>query len=119
MRQQGRAPEAQTPAAKQPERDPVERFKEAQREFIGVAGRFDLDPKAKARAGELREEMKTAALEITKDPARMREAEREESRPRSETSSVRPSGSADARRARVSTATKGLSGDEDQLLSLQ
>jgi hypothetical protein len=77
VRQQGRAPEAQTPAAKQPERDPVERFKEAQREFIGVAGRFDLDPKAKARAGELREEMKTAALEITKDPARMREAERE------------------------------------------
>ena len=77
VRQQGRAPEAQTPAAKQPERDPVERFKEAQREFIGVAGRFDLDPAAKARASELREEMKGAALEIAKDPARMRAAERE------------------------------------------
>ncbi len=28
---------AWTPAAKQPERDPIERFKETQREFIGVA----------------------------------------------------------------------------------
>ncbi len=74
MRQQGRAPEAQTPATKQ-DRDPIERFKEAQREFIGVAGRFDLDPAAKVRTGELREEMKGAALEIAKDPARLREAE--------------------------------------------
>lgn len=60
----------------QSERDPVERFKEAQREFIGVAGRFDLDPKAKARAAELREEMKRASQEITKDPVLMRQAER-------------------------------------------
>jgi hypothetical protein len=76
QRQQGRAPEAHTPAAKPPERDPVKRFKEAQREFIGVAGRFDLDPAAKVRADELREQMKGAALEIAKDPAHMREAER-------------------------------------------
>jgi hypothetical protein len=58
----------------QPERDPAEHFKEAQREFIGVAGRFDLDPKA--RAAELREEMKRVSQEITKAPALMRQAER-------------------------------------------
>ena len=33
-------------------------------------------PRPRSRAGELREEMKGAALEIAKDPARMREAER-------------------------------------------
>ena len=37
----------------------------------------DFDPKAKTRAGELREEMKRASQEIAKEPARMREAERE------------------------------------------
>jgi hypothetical protein len=42
-----------------------------------VVGRFDLDPAAKARAGELRAEMKQASLEIAKNPERMREAERE------------------------------------------
>jgi hypothetical protein len=76
VRQQGRAPEVQTPAATKQDRDPIERFKEAQREFIGVAGRFDLDPAAKARADDLREEMKSAAQEIAKHPDRMREAER-------------------------------------------
>lgn len=35
------------------------------------------DPKAKARASELRAKMKQASQEIAKDPARMREAERE------------------------------------------
>jgi Ti-type conjugative transfer relaxase TraA len=74
--ERAQTPDTRTPTMKQPERDPVERFKEAQREFIGVAGRFDLDPVAKARAAELREEMKRASQEITKDPARMREAER-------------------------------------------
>ncbi len=69
------APDTRTPAMRQPERDPVQRFKQARREFIGVAGRFDLDPAAKARAAELREEMKQAAQEIAKVPARMREAE--------------------------------------------
>ncbi len=43
---------------------------------IGVAGRFDLDPAAKARADDLREEMKSAAQEIAKHPDRMRGAER-------------------------------------------
>ena len=57
--------------------DPVARFKQAQKEFIQVAGLADFDPKAKARAGELREEMKRASQEIAKDPARMRAAERE------------------------------------------
>ena len=57
--------------------DPVARFKQAQKEFIQVAGVADFDPKAKARAGELREEMKRASQEIAKDPARMRAAERE------------------------------------------
>jgi hypothetical protein len=55
----------------------VARFKRAQKEFIQVAGMADFDPKAKARADELREEMKRASLEIVKDPARMRAAARE------------------------------------------
>jgi Ti-type conjugative transfer relaxase TraA len=57
--------------------DPVTRFKQAQKEFIQVAGLADFDPKAKARAAELREEMKRASQEIAEDPARMRDAERE------------------------------------------
>jgi Ti-type conjugative transfer relaxase TraA len=57
--------------------DPVARFKQAQKEFIQVAGLADFDPKAKARAAELRGEMKQASQEIAKDPARMRAAERE------------------------------------------
>jgi hypothetical protein len=55
----------------------VARFKRAQKEFIQVAGMADFDPKAKARAGELREEMKRASQEIARDPARMRAAEQE------------------------------------------
>ncbi len=46
-------------------------------EFIQVAGIADFDPKAKARAGELREEMKRISQEIARDPARMHTAERE------------------------------------------
>jgi hypothetical protein len=42
-----------------------------------VAGVADFVPKARARAGELREEMKQASQEIAKDPARMRAAESE------------------------------------------
>jgi hypothetical protein len=57
--------------------DPVARFKQAQKEFIQVAGVADFDPKAKARSAELREEMKRASQEIARDPARMRAAERE------------------------------------------
>ncbi len=57
--------------------DPVARFKRAQKEFIQVAGLADFDPRVRARAQELREEMKRASQEIAKDPARMRAAERE------------------------------------------
>jgi Ti-type conjugative transfer relaxase TraA len=57
--------------------DPVARFKQAQKEFIQVAGLADFDAKAKARSAELRDEMKRASQEIAKDPARMRAAERE------------------------------------------
>jgi hypothetical protein len=57
--------------------DPVVRFKQAQKEFIQVAGLADFDPQAKARSAELREEMKRASQEIARDTARMREAERE------------------------------------------
>ena len=57
--------------------DAIARFKQAQKEFIQVAGIADFDPKAKARAGELRDEMKRASQEIAKDPAGMRVAERE------------------------------------------
>ena len=42
-----------------------------------MAGVADFDPKAKGRAGELRDEMKRASQGIAKDPARMRAAERE------------------------------------------
>jgi hypothetical protein len=55
----------------------VARFKQAQKEFIQVAGMADFDPKAKARAGELRDEMKRASHEIAKDPARLRAADRD------------------------------------------
>jgi hypothetical protein len=48
----------------------------AQREFIKVAGRFDLDPDAKLRAAEARQQMSSAAEEISKDAGLMREAER-------------------------------------------
>jgi Ti-type conjugative transfer relaxase TraA len=57
--------------------DPVARFKQAQKEFIQVAGLADFDPQAKARSAELRDEMKRASQEIAKDPARMRAAEHE------------------------------------------
>jgi excisionase family DNA binding protein len=44
---------------------------------IGADGLADFDPVAKARANELREQMKHASEAIAKDPARMRTAERE------------------------------------------
>jgi hypothetical protein len=56
--------------------DPIQRFKAAQCEFIKVAGRFDLDPEAKLRAGEARQRMSVAAEEISKDAGLMRQAER-------------------------------------------
>lgn len=59
------------------DRDPITRFKKAQQEFIHVAGIADLDPRAKARADVLCEEMKSASLQIAKDPVRMRAAEGE------------------------------------------
>jgi hypothetical protein len=45
----------------------------AQREFIKVARRFDLNPGAKMRAEEFRQEMKSAAETILRDVALMRE----------------------------------------------
>jgi hypothetical protein len=72
QQEQGREREPETGQG-----DPVARFKQAQKEFIQVAGLADFDPKAKARAGVLREEMKRASQEIAKDPARMSAAERE------------------------------------------
>ena len=81
--QERRRPEREA-KAQSPEReaeaeqgDPISRFKQAQKEFIQVAGLADFDPKAKARSAELREEMKRASQEIAKDPASMRAAERE------------------------------------------
>jgi len=67
---------ARAEAAEAGQGDPVARFKQAQKEFIQVAGLADFDPKAKARAAALREEMKRASEAIAKDPARMRAAER-------------------------------------------
>jgi hypothetical protein len=47
----------------------------AQREFIKVAGRFDLDPDAKLRTAEARQQMSSAAEEISKDANLMRQAD--------------------------------------------
>jgi hypothetical protein len=60
----------------EPDQSPIDRFRQAQSEFIKVAGRFDLDPNAKARAAELRHEMKSAAEEISKSSGLMGAAER-------------------------------------------
>src|SRR5712692_2455471 len=62
-----RSQQERTPEAGQG--DPIARFKQAQKEFIQVAGVADFDPKAKARSAELREEMKQASQEIARDPA--------------------------------------------------
>jgi hypothetical protein len=61
-------------AVRQTERDhdPIERFKRAQREFIKVAGNFDLNPKAKSRVAELRHQMKSAARKLSKSADLMR-----------------------------------------------
>jgi Ti-type conjugative transfer relaxase TraA len=65
-----------TDEKKEPDHAPVARFKKAQREFVKVAGRFDLDPDAKMRAAEFRQEMKSAAKEISRSAGLMRAAER-------------------------------------------
>jgi hypothetical protein len=65
-----------TDQKKEPDHAPVARFKQAQREFSNVAGRFDLDPEAKMQAAEFRQQMKSAAEAISRDAALMREAER-------------------------------------------
>ena len=95
--------------------DPVARFKQAQKEFIQVAGVADFDPKAKTRAGELREEMKQASQEIAQDPARMRAAEREGFAPGQELRSPSRAG-ARAKRPGESRRTKGLSGRHSRSL---
>ncbi len=83
QRERTRRPEPEAKAQRQERKaeagrgDPVARFKQAQQEFIQAAGMADFDPTAKARAGELREEMKRASQEIARDPARMRAAARE------------------------------------------
>jgi Ti-type conjugative transfer relaxase TraA len=76
QQQKARQTPALTTLPNESELNSIERFKEAKREFIKVAGTFDLDPKAKARASQLRHEMKQAAEQIAKDPAGMREAKR-------------------------------------------
>ena len=53
---------------------PIDRFKRMQRDFTRVAGRFDLDPASKARALELRQDMKQAAKDISNSTELMREA---------------------------------------------
>jgi len=68
--------EREAPKKRRTVREPIEVFKEAQREFISVAGRFDLDPDANKRSAALRQEMKLAADEISKSTGLMREADR-------------------------------------------
>ena len=82
QQEQKRRPEREVkePQDRKPEAgqgDPVARFKQAQKEFIQVAGLADFDPRAKIRSAELRDEMKRASQEIAKDPVRMRAAERD------------------------------------------
>jgi hypothetical protein len=65
-----------TDQKKEPDHAPVARFKPAQREFVKVQGKFDLDPYAKARGAQLRQEVKSAAEEISRSTGLLREAER-------------------------------------------
>ncbi len=58
------------------DRDPIKRFRKAQQQFIQAASRADIDPVAKTRAAELRVEMKSAAEDIARSPAQLRESER-------------------------------------------
>jgi hypothetical protein len=73
------AAQGHKPTEEEPEKErdvaPIERFKKAQREFVTVAGKFDHDPEVKARGAELRQEMKSAAEEISRGAGLMREAE--------------------------------------------
>jgi hypothetical protein len=71
-----KAPEREPAQGMEQTLDPIQRFKVAQRDFIGAAGRFDLDPDAKLRASEARQQMKSAAEEISKNASMMRHAER-------------------------------------------
>jgi Ti-type conjugative transfer relaxase TraA len=54
----------------------IDRFKRMQRDFGEVVARFDLDPAFKARAAELRLEMKQTAKDISSSKDLMREAAR-------------------------------------------
>jgi Ti-type conjugative transfer relaxase TraA len=73
----GHKPTEQEPSPKkEPDVAPIEHFKQAQREFIKVAGKFDLDRDAKVRGAQLRQAMKSAAEEISRSAGLMREAER-------------------------------------------
>ena len=71
-----RRPDHEVAIEKQPGSDLIERFRDAQQEFIKAAGHFDLDLAAKARAAELREEMKQSAQKISRHSSLMHEAER-------------------------------------------
>jgi hypothetical protein len=67
--------------------------------------------KAKARAGELREEMARASQEIAKDPARMRAAEREGIAPQVRNFVRKAEQEHGRQKGRGSRRTKGLSGE--------
>lgn len=67
--------ERDAPREREPDQLPIERFKQAQREFTRVAGRFDLDPEAKVRAAELRQQMESISQEISRSAGLMQEAE--------------------------------------------
>jgi len=117
QRERARRPEPEAKAQGQERKqeagqgDPVARFKEAQKEFIQVAGMADFDPKAKARASELRGEMKRASQEIAKDPARMRAAEREGIAPQVRNFVRQAERGRGREKAGASIATRGWSGN--------
>jgi Ti-type conjugative transfer relaxase TraA len=71
-----KATESEPGRGKEQALDPIQRFKAAQREFITAAERFGLDPDAKLRVAEARQQMSSAAEEIAKNVGLMRQAER-------------------------------------------
>jgi hypothetical protein len=60
-----KATELEPARGKEQALDLIQRLKVAQREFIRVSGRFD--PDAKPRAAEARQQMRSAAEEISKN----------------------------------------------------
>jgi hypothetical protein len=71
-----KATEREPVQGKQAAFGPIQRFKVAQLEFIKAAGRFGLDSDASLSVAEARQQMSSAAQQISKDAGLMQQAER-------------------------------------------